>query len=116
MFAKEQESTGFGGIIKPYKLLEDCTIQQFLMQLRQNKDVVVTSIERANGCGCGCGCGGTVHHSMEEITGAGCALTGGSYFIEAVYREQNIEISFSGSGTITLFTEDPLLELTKIIR
>lgn len=114
MFAKEQESTGFGGIIKPYRLLEDCTIQQFLMQLRQNKDVVVTSIERANGCGCGCG--GTVHHSMEELTGAGCALTGGSYFIEAVYCGQTIEISFSGSGTVTLFTTDPSLELTKIIR
>ncbi len=113
MFAKEQESTGFGGIIKPYKLLEDCTIQQFLLKLRRNKDVVVTSIERSNGCGCGC-CG-TVHHDLSEVMEDGCSLSG-NYFIEARYKEQAVEISFSDSGTVTLFTTDPMLELTKFIR
>lgn len=113
MLAKEQESTGFGGIIKPYRLLEGCTIQQFLMKLRRNKDVVVSAIERSNGCGCGC-CG-TVHHDLRELADASCSLSG-TYFIEARYNEQEVQISFSDSGTITLFTTDPLLELTKIIR
>lgn len=113
MLAKEQESRAFDGIIKPYRLLEEFTIQQFLMKLRQNKDVTVTSIERSNGCGCGC-CG-TVHHDLAPLTDEGCSLTG-NYFIEAVYQEQEIQISFSDSGTITLFTTDPFLELTKLIR
>ena len=113
MLAKEQESRAFNGIIKPYKLLEDFTIQQFLMKLRQNKEVIVKSVERSNGCGCGC-CG-AVHHDLTPLVEEGCSISG-SYFIEAVYQEKEIQISFSGNGIITLFTTDQFLELTKLIR
>lgn len=114
MFAKEQESKAFDGIIKPYKLLEPCTIQQFLMKLRQNKAVTVTSIAQAGGCGCGCG--GTVHQTPEHRMDADCTISGGSYFIEAVYGDQKVEIHFSETDTVTLFTDDPNLELAKLVR